>query len=358
MRAGPTRQAHLRDEGLRRLEGCLAAIQDRARPWTEVTVSTLPAMTTPVLEARGLTRQFGNVTALDGADFDIYPGEVVALIGDNGAGKSTLVKALSGNLEVDSGEVHFKGQQIVISTPTRGQRARHRDRLPGPRAGAAPRPGAEHVPGPGDHASRLRPPPRVHGQQGHARGGRGGVRTSSAPPCAAWTRRSARCRAASDRRSPSPVRCTGPRTSSSSTSPPPRSAYARPRTSSTRSAGCASHGVAVVFISHSMPHVIEVSDRVQVLRMGKRVATYKTSGDIHGGAGRSHDRRRGRCSSMTTTATSTARPSVGTAGENLSVVPAGDPDAGLPDPAGADRHHHRVLGAWRRTRSPRWATPD
>ena len=75
-------------------------------------------MTTPVLEARGLTRQFGHVTALDGADFDIYAGEVVALIGDNGAGKSTLVKALSGNLEVDSGEVLFDGEPIVIDTPT------------------------------------------------------------------------------------------------------------------------------------------------------------------------------------------------------------------------------------------------
>jgi simple sugar transport system ATP-binding protein len=73
---------------------------------------------TPVLEARALTRSFGNVTALDGADFDIYPGEVVALIGDNGAGKSTLVKALSGNLEVDTGEILFQGHPQVIGTPT------------------------------------------------------------------------------------------------------------------------------------------------------------------------------------------------------------------------------------------------
>ena len=57
------------------------------------------------------------MTALDGADFDVEAGEVVALIGDNGAGKSTLVKALSGNLEVDSGEVLFDGKPTVISTP-------------------------------------------------------------------------------------------------------------------------------------------------------------------------------------------------------------------------------------------------
>ena len=52
---------------------------------------------TPILEARGLRRSFGAVRALDGADFDVCAGEVVALIGDNGAGKSTMVSASSGN---------------------------------------------------------------------------------------------------------------------------------------------------------------------------------------------------------------------------------------------------------------------
>ena len=74
-------------------------------------------MTTPVLEARGLTRQFGHVRALDEADFEVYPGEVTALIGDNGAGKSTLVKALSGNLAVDSGVIRFEGEPITLTSP-------------------------------------------------------------------------------------------------------------------------------------------------------------------------------------------------------------------------------------------------
>src|SRR3546814_14312453 len=75
-------------------------------------------MPTPVLEARGLSRQFGHVRALNEADFEVYPGEVTALIGDNGAGKSTLVKALSGNLAVDSGTIKFDGEPIELTSPS------------------------------------------------------------------------------------------------------------------------------------------------------------------------------------------------------------------------------------------------
>ena len=71
----------------------------------------------PILEARGFSRSFGHVRALIDADFDVEAGEVVALIGDNGAGKSTMVKALTGNLEVDSGELLFEGEPVTIRSP-------------------------------------------------------------------------------------------------------------------------------------------------------------------------------------------------------------------------------------------------
>jgi len=71
----------------------------------------------PLLEARGLTKHYGSVQALDGASFTAYPGEVVALIGDNGAGKSTLVKTLSGVIRPDSGQILVKGVPVSFSNP-------------------------------------------------------------------------------------------------------------------------------------------------------------------------------------------------------------------------------------------------
>lgn len=74
-------------------------------------------MSTPLLEARGICKRYGQVEALRGADFSAYAGEVVALIGDNGAGKSTLVKALSGTIPPDAGEVVFDGTPVTFHSP-------------------------------------------------------------------------------------------------------------------------------------------------------------------------------------------------------------------------------------------------
>ena len=71
----------------------------------------------PLLEARKIVKHFGRVQALNGANFTVYPQEVVALVGDNGAGKSTLVKTLVGVHPPDSGEILFEGERVEIHTP-------------------------------------------------------------------------------------------------------------------------------------------------------------------------------------------------------------------------------------------------
>jgi simple sugar transport system ATP-binding protein len=76
----------------------------------------------PLLEARNLVKHYGQVLALDGANFTAYPGEVVALIGDNGAGKSTLVKALSGAIRADGGDILVGGKVVQPSSPLDARR--------------------------------------------------------------------------------------------------------------------------------------------------------------------------------------------------------------------------------------------
>ncbi len=71
----------------------------------------------PVMTGRGLTKRYGRVTAMDGADFELFPGEILAIIGDNGAGKSTLVKALCGAVQIDDGEIRLDGEPIHFSSP-------------------------------------------------------------------------------------------------------------------------------------------------------------------------------------------------------------------------------------------------
>lgn len=71
----------------------------------------------PILRLRRISKRFGAVQALSDVDFDVYPGEVVALVGDNGAGKSTLVKAIAGIDLPDEGEIFFEGQKVTVHNP-------------------------------------------------------------------------------------------------------------------------------------------------------------------------------------------------------------------------------------------------
>ncbi len=77
----------------------------------------------PILTARGLIKRYGRVTALDNADFDLYPGEILAVIGDNGAGKSSLIKAISGAAVPDEGEIRLEGKAVSFKSPMEAREA-------------------------------------------------------------------------------------------------------------------------------------------------------------------------------------------------------------------------------------------
>jgi D-xylose transport system ATP-binding protein len=71
----------------------------------------------PILELQGISKRFGAVQALSGVDFEVYRDEVIGLVGDNGAGKSTLVKVISGTYRPDGGRYLFEGREVTINSP-------------------------------------------------------------------------------------------------------------------------------------------------------------------------------------------------------------------------------------------------
>jgi ABC-type sugar transport system ATPase subunit len=71
----------------------------------------------PLVEMRGISKRYGGVEALAGADFTVYPREIHALVGDNAAGKSSLIKTLSGAAPADEGEIRFEGRRVAIREP-------------------------------------------------------------------------------------------------------------------------------------------------------------------------------------------------------------------------------------------------
>jgi len=83
---------------------------------------TMDELPEPILKTRGLTKRYGTVVALDHADFDLYPNEILGVIGDNGAGKSTLIKTLTGAVTPDSGEITLEGNVVHFRSPQDAQR--------------------------------------------------------------------------------------------------------------------------------------------------------------------------------------------------------------------------------------------
>ncbi len=103
------------DQWIRKVVGMTQSISPSA-----ISPSAAPE---PLLYARGLVKRFGRVVALDGCDFDLYPGEILGLIGDNGAGKSTLIKGICGAMSVDAGEIWFQGKPVSFRSPMEAREA-------------------------------------------------------------------------------------------------------------------------------------------------------------------------------------------------------------------------------------------
>ncbi|NHA69110.1 ATP-binding cassette domain-containing protein [Phycicoccus flavus] len=230
-----------------------------------------------LFEARGLSRRFGRVQALDGADFDIDEGEVVALIGDNGAGKSTLVKALTGNLAVDSGELRFQGEPVSFATPQEASRLGievvHQDLALAPHLDSAQnmylgreimRPGLLGKLGFMDNTTMREATAKAFTELGSA------VRSVVVPVGAM---------SGGQKQSVAIARAVAWANKVLFLDEPTAAlGVVQTRNVLDSIKRVRDQGIAVVLISHSMPHVLEVADRVQVLRLGRRVATFEAEG--------------------------------------------------------------------------------
>ncbi|HEX8345278.1 MAG TPA: ATP-binding cassette domain-containing protein [Actinoplanes sp.] len=231
----------------------------------------------PLLEARGLSRSFGHVRALDNASFDINAGEVVALIGDNGAGKSTMVKALTGNLAVDAGELFFEGRPVSITSPHQasemGMEVVYQDLALAPHLNPVqnmflgreiPRKGVLGRIGFMDEKAM-----RIRAQAGFRELG-GTVRSFTAQVGAM---------SGGQRQQIAIVRAiTWADKLVFLDEPTAALGVVQTKNVLDTIKRVRDKGIAVVLISHSMPAVLDVADRVQVMRLGTRVTTLPAHG--------------------------------------------------------------------------------
>lgn len=231
---------------------------------------------TPILSATGLTRSFGHVRALDHADFDVCPGEVVALIGDNGAGKSTMVKALSGNLPLDSGSIEFEGKPVSLDSASAASNlgievvyqdlalAPHLDPTQNMFLGREiPAQGLAGVFGFMDKKSMR--------EQAAARFAElGGTVRSLTTPVGSMS---------GGQRQQIAIARAIAWASKMVFLDEPTAALGVVQTKNVLETikRVRDKGIAVVLVSHSMPAVLEVADRVQVMRLGRNIVTFKGS---------------------------------------------------------------------------------
>ncbi len=229
-----------------------------------------------VLEGRGLVKRYGQVTALDGADFEVRAGEIMAVIGDNGAGKSSLIKALSGATIPDHGEIWLDGARVHFNGPIDARRAGietvYQDLALAPAMSIAENLflGREHRrSGLAGSVLRLIDRPRMQREAAEQLQQLGiGIRsiTQAVETLSGGQRQGiAVARSAAFARHvvilDEPTAALGVKESGMVLDLIKR---VRDR------------GLSVILISHNMPHVFELADRIHIQRLGKRAALLRT----------------------------------------------------------------------------------
>jgi ABC-type sugar transport system ATPase subunit len=100
-------------------------LEEKAQPpksEAEPAATAIAGGARPLLEVRNLVKRFGGLVAVDHVSLQVWPGEVVGLLGDNGAGKSTLIKVISGVYRPDDGQLLFEGQEVIFDSPMEARR--------------------------------------------------------------------------------------------------------------------------------------------------------------------------------------------------------------------------------------------
>lgn len=229
-----------------------------------------------LLQARGIVKNFGHVRALRGCDFDVHPGEVVAMIGDNGAGKSTLVKIIAGVQPPDEGELYFDGKPVTLHDPTEAQAL-----------------GIETVYQDLALAPDLDPAANLFLGREIVKSGLLGklgfldTKAMTAKTLAAFSNLGAGVQSAT---APVATMSGGQRQSIAVSraatwadrlvimdEPTAALGVVQSRAVLELVRRVRDQGIAVIIISHNMPEVLSVSDRIEVLRLGRRVARFTTA---------------------------------------------------------------------------------
>ena len=235
-------------------------------------MTTSPNGREPVLQAKGIVKRYGPVTALASGDLELYPGEILGVIGDNGAGKSSLIKALSGAVIPDEGEIRLDGKPVHFRSPLEARQAGietvYQDLAVAPALDIATNLflGREkRRPGPAGKLLRMVDKAGMRREaERHMKDLQIGIRsmTQAVETLSGGQRQGvAVARAAAWGRHvvimDEPTAALGVRESAMVLE-----LIRRVRDS----------GLPVILISHNMPHVFEIADRIHIHRLGKRVA--------------------------------------------------------------------------------------